>query len=77
MQCCATMEALINQNDIPIDELSIGRVDEFSIGSLIFYYELLTSLVGQLIDVNTYDQPGVEYGKILLKDKLLKLKDQL
>lgn len=77
MQCDATMEALINQNDIPVDKIKICKIDEFSIGSLIFYYELLTSLVGQLIDVNTYDQPGVEYGKILLKDKLLKLKGQL
>ena len=42
-------------------------------GSLIFYYELLTSLVGELIDVNTYDQPGVEAAKIILKKKLKEL----
>jgi glucose-6-phosphate isomerase len=28
--------------------------------------------VGELIDVNTYDQPGVEAGKIILKKKLQK-----
>jgi len=26
--------------------------------------------VGELMDVNTYDQPGVEAGKIILKKKL-------
>jgi glucose-6-phosphate isomerase len=48
-------------------------VDAKSIGALIYYYELLTSLVGELLDVNTYDQPGVEVGKIILKEKLEKL----
>jgi glucose-6-phosphate isomerase len=76
MQCDSTIEALIEQNDIPIDELTICKIDEFSIGSLMFYYELLTSSVGQLINVNTYDQLGVEYSKTILKNKLLKLKDQ-
>jgi len=70
MQSDAVIEALLNQGDIPLDEIIIDRVDEESIGKLIYYYELLTSLVGQLIDVNTYDQPGVEAGKIILKNKL-------
>lgn len=74
MQCDATFEALKVQNCIPLDTISIKTVDEHSIGELIFYYELLTSLVGQLIDVDTYSQPGVELGKIILKDKLQKFK---
>ncbi len=70
MQCDSVMEALLNEKDIPIDRITIPRTDEHNIGALIFYYELLTSLVGELIDVNTYDQPGVEAGKIILKKKL-------
>ncbi len=70
MQCDSVIEALENQGDIPLDTISISDVTESNIGSLIFYYELLTSLVGELIDVNTYDQPGVEAGKIILKKKL-------
>ena len=70
MQCDSVMEALLNEKDIPIDLISIPKTDEANIGALIFYYELLTSLVGELIDVNTYDQPGVEAGKIILKKKL-------
>ncbi len=70
MQCDSVMEALQNQGNIPLDSIVIPTVDEHNIGTLIFYYELLTSLVGELIDVNTYDQPGVEAGKIILKKKL-------
>jgi len=70
MQCDSVIEALLDQGDIPLDSISIETINEHNIGSLIFYYELLTSLVGELIDVNTYDQPGVEAGKIILKKKL-------
>jgi len=75
MQSDSVIEALQIQGDIPLDEIIIKRVDEESIGELIYYYELLTSLVGQLINVDTYNQPGVESGKIILKEKL-KLKKQ-
>ena len=71
MQSDSVIEALKAQGDIPLDEIIIERVDERSIGQLIYYYELLTSLVGKLINVNTYNQPGVESGKIILKNKLL------
>ncbi len=70
MQCDSVIEALLNTREIPIDEIIISTTDEKSIGELIYYYELLTSLVGILLDVNTYNQPGVEAGKIILKEKL-------
>ena len=70
MQCDSVIEALQDQNDIPLDSIEIETINEHNIGSLIYYYELLTSLVGDLINVNTYDQPGVEAGKIILKKKL-------
>jgi glucose-6-phosphate isomerase len=73
MQCDSVIEALLDQNNIPLDTITIHSVTESNIGSLMFYYELLTSLVGELIDVNTYDQPGVEAGKIILKSKLQEL----
>ncbi|MDD5406800.1 MAG: glucose-6-phosphate isomerase [Sulfurovaceae bacterium] len=76
MQCDATFEALKAQDSIPLDEITIKAVDGHSIGELIYYYELLTSLVGQLINVDTYNQPSVELGKIILKNKLQKLKGQ-
>jgi len=74
MQSDSVIEALLEQGDIPLDEIIIERVSEECIGQLIYYYELLTSLVGNLVNVNTYNQPGVESGKIILKNKLEKNK---
>lgn len=70
MQSDSVIEALQAQGDIPLDEIIIKSVDEESMGELVYYFEVLTSLVGELIDVNTYNQPGVESGKIILKEKL-------
>lgn len=70
MQCNSVIEAIENQKDIPLDSIIIPKIDAYNIGSLIYYYELLTSLVGELIDVDTYNQPGVEVAKIILKEKL-------
>lgn len=73
MQCDSVLESLEAQDDIPIDSIILPNVNENTIGSLLYYYELLTSLVGELIDVNAYDQPGVEAGKVILKKKLQKI----
>lgn len=70
MQCDSVLEALQDQGDIPLDRITIEKLNEENIAGLMYYYELLTSLVGQLLGVNTYDQPGVEAGKIILKEKL-------
>ena len=35
-----------------------------------YRYELLTSIVAKFLYINAYDQPGVEAGKIILKEKL-------
>ena len=74
MQADSTMEALLDKKDIPVDTITIKHVDEENIGKLIFYYELLTSIVGQMMNVNTYDQPGVEDGKRILEGKLIEEK---
>jgi glucose-6-phosphate isomerase len=70
MQCSATMNSLLEQGDIPVDLIELNAENENSIGELIYYYELLTSLVGYLININPYDQPGVERGKRILMEYL-------
>jgi glucose-6-phosphate isomerase len=70
LQADSIIESLKGLKDIPLDIIEIEKVDESSIGKLIYYYELLTSLVAKMLDINAYDQPGVEDGKKILKDKL-------
>jgi len=69
-QADATIEAIEALDDIPCDVITIQAQDEYNIGKLMFSYELLTSTVGKFVQINTYDQPGVEAGKIILKEKL-------
>jgi len=67
-QCDATKESLI-QSGISVDSITYDKVDEENIGSTIIYYELLTSISGVMLDINTYNQPGVELGKTILEKK--------
>ncbi|HFU76480.1 MAG TPA: glucose-6-phosphate isomerase, partial [Arcobacter sp.] len=72
MQADATIEAINDLKDIPCDVITIERVDEYNIAKLMFGYQLLTSVIGRFVQINTYDQPGVEAGKIILKNNLKK-----
>lgn len=69
-QCQATMQSVL-QSGVSVDEIAWKRIDEESVGEMIMYYELLTSLSGALFEVNTYDQPGVEIGKKILGEYFL------
>lgn len=64
-QCDATRQSLI-QSGVSTDGIVIETINAADTGALIMYYELLTSLVGAMLMVNTYDQPGVELGKVIL-----------
>jgi glucose-6-phosphate isomerase len=70
LQADATIQAIKEQKDIPCDVITIEKADEYNIAKLMFNYQLLTSIVGKFVQIDTYDQPGVENGKILLKQKL-------
>jgi len=69
-QADSTIESINNLNDIPCDVITIDGVCERSISSLMYEYELLTSVCAKFMYINAYDQPGVESGKIILKKKL-------
>lgn len=68
-QCDATLQALRAEN-LSVDLIEIDRLDAFHAGYLMYHYELFTSACGIMLGINTYDQPGVEVGKLILK-KLL------
>ncbi len=69
-QADATIESVQEQKDIPCDVITIRTVDEYNIAKLMFIYQLLTSCIGRFVQINTYNQPGVEHGKIILKENL-------
>lgn len=69
-QANATIQAIQDLKDIPCDVITIDKVDEYNIAKLMYNFQLLTSAVGKFVQINTYDQPGVEAGKVILKEKL-------
>lgn len=46
--------------NVPQIKISIERVNEKNLGELIFFYEFACGLSGYTLDVNPFDQPGVE-----------------
>jgi glucose-6-phosphate isomerase len=68
MQADATIQSIQDQDDIPCDVISIRTVDEYNIAKIMFSYQLLVSCIGAFLQINTYDQPGVEFGKANLAE---------
>jgi len=73
MQADATIQSIQEQDDIPCDVISIRTVDEYNIAKIMFSYQLLVSCIGSFLQINTYDQPGVENGKTNLAEKFKKI----
>jgi len=69
LQADSTYEAILLEKDIPCDKITITSIDETNIAKLMYRFLLLTSSVGSFMQINTYDQPGVELGKEILKNK--------
>ncbi|WP_456394163.1 glucose-6-phosphate isomerase [Nitratifractor sp.] len=66
-ECEATLQSL-QQQKVPVDAIVMDRLSPENLGELVVYYELLTSVVGAMLHINTYDQPGVEVGKRILSE---------
>ena len=45
---------------VPNIRISIAKLDEYNLGQLIYFYELACGISGYILDVNPFDQPGVE-----------------
>lgn len=53
--------------------LKLPVLNEKTLGELILFFEALTALMGECLDINAFDQPGVEDGKIFAYEWLNKL----
>ena len=51
--------------------LRVDKLDERSLGALFFTFSFLTAMTGTLMNVNPFDQPGVEEGKIYTREALM------
>jgi glucose-6-phosphate isomerase len=49
-----------NDGNVPIISITIPTLDEFYTGQLIYFFEMACAISGYILDVNPFDQPGVE-----------------
>jgi glucose-6-phosphate isomerase len=52
-----------NDGDVPIILLTIPEISGYYIGQLIYFFELAYAVSGYILDINPFDQPGVEVYK--------------
>jgi glucose-6-phosphate isomerase len=49
-----------NDGNVPIITITIPELDEYYIGQMIYFFEMACAISGYILDVNPFDQPGVE-----------------
>jgi glucose-6-phosphate isomerase len=68
-ECRATAQTLF-KNGRPVRVIHLDKVDEFHMGALMMHFMLETIVMGKLMGVDPFDQPGVEEGKVLARQYL-------
>ena len=61
-----TMDAL-KESRRPVIRITLPRVNAHSVAQLLYMLEVETAMAGRLYNVNAFDQPGVEEGKIIAR----------
>jgi glucose-6-phosphate isomerase len=64
-----TIDAL-TQNNRPNIEIKIDQLNEKTLGELFFLFEGATAFLGEFMNINAFDQPGVELSKMITKQLL-------
>jgi glucose-6-phosphate isomerase len=68
----AGTKASLTENNRPNITLKIDKINEYSLGELFMFLEISVAFLGELLNINTFDQPGVERSKVLAKEILIK-----
>jgi glucose-6-phosphate isomerase len=61
---------VLTKNQRPNLTFQLDRLNEESIGALLYALCVLTAMQGAVLEVNPFDQPGVEEGKVYIRDAL-------
>jgi len=69
VQSASTQEAL-NEVGVSTSALNIESVNEKSLGELLMTFQLVIGILGELMNINAFDQPGVELGKKITQQKI-------
>jgi glucose-6-phosphate isomerase len=50
--------------------INIEKLDEFYLGALFMFFEISVAFLGEMFEINTFDQPGVERSKLITQEIL-------
>lgn len=68
-EAAATRQAL-REAQRPVIHLEVGQLNARTLGQLFFCYEWMVALAGELYGIDAFNQPGVERGKQLARERL-------
>src|SRR5579862_3083859 len=73
----SVVPAKVFRGNRPTTSILAQKITPASLGSLIAYYEWVTFVEGALWNINSFDQEGVQLGKVLAKGSFHALVTQL
>jgi glucose-6-phosphate isomerase len=56
--------AALTKAERPNLTVTVDEISETTLGELFFFFEMATAYMGELLNINAFDQPGVELAKI-------------
>ncbi|HEX9831431.1 MAG TPA: glucose-6-phosphate isomerase [Thermodesulfobacteriota bacterium] len=62
--------SVLTINSRPNATICLSRISPETVGGVIYLFEVVTTLMGYLLDINPFDQPAVEEGKKITKEIL-------
>lgn len=71
VECESTIEA-VRRSGVKAVALSLPALDEATMASLFVIWELVVASLGEILDVDAFNQPGVELGKVIARERLAK-----
>jgi len=71
-----SIQKVMTNQKRPHLQIQLDSISEESIGAVFFTLSMLTAYMGDVLNVNPFDQPGVEEGKIYIRETLTQKKQQ-
>ncbi|MCX6113411.1 MAG: glucose-6-phosphate isomerase [Proteobacteria bacterium] len=56
-------EKALSENGVPSVRIEIPELDAYHLGALFMFFEMAVALTGEFLEINAFDQPGVELSK--------------
>lgn len=69
----ASTEKSLQDSHRPTLTIKLDKISEETLGELFILFEGATAFLGEFLDINTFNQPGVEHSKKLTKQAIINL----